>query len=170
MVLVRWPVFKTGNPPGETGVEVRFPLPLPSLTVYSVNDLKRLKESGSNRGVFMNILTIDDLKETRDRFLQTTAEAIHENPEAFAEMKKILVKVSTGPVDIDEYESLCGRLTKLMETMGQNTLFYPYFYDNIHPGKSGRVRYFRFMCKDLLLQINELNNFRIRKRRLSILK
>lgn len=118
----------------------------------------------------MKQLTIDDLKEARDRFLQTTEAAIHEKPQAFAEMRRILVRVSTGPVDIDEYETLCVRLTKLIETMGPNTLFYPYFYDNIHPGKNGRVRYFRFMCKDLLLQINELNAYRTRKRRLSILK
>ncbi|MBU0994811.1 MAG: hypothetical protein KJ737_20150 [Proteobacteria bacterium] len=114
--------------------------------------------------------SIDQLYETRQRCLENTEVAIHERPDVYDEIKQILVRVIQKHVDIDDYYPIAARLTELIEKMGKDTLFYSYFYDNIHPEKSGTAKYFRFICKDLLLQIHELNDWRIKRRSLAVIK
>lgn len=118
----------------------------------------------------MDTHSIDDLKKKYDQFLKRTEASVNANPEVFDEIRKILVRVIHGNVDIDEYNAIVTRLTELIEKMGTDTLFYTYFYDNIHPQKAGCVRYFRFICKDLLVQLEDFKNWRIQNRKLAIIK
>ncbi len=96
--------------------------------------------------------------------------AITKYPEQFRDIKQILNHIVSNLVDIDEYDKIALRLANLLEKMGKNTLFYYYFHQNIHPKKSGSAMYLRFVCKDLLNQIDELNEWRKNKRMLRCVK
>ena len=110
---------------------------------------------------------IEDLENIRDRFFQQTEAAICEKPDAYAEIKRILIRVTGDVVDIDD---IVTRLATLIEKMGDHTFFYSYFYDQIHPKKFGRAKYFRFVCRDLLQQIDAFRTWRKQKRGLEVIK
>jgi len=118
----------------------------------------------------METSSIENLKQKRSQCLHRSERVIINKPGAYANLKLLLKYVVSHKVDIDEYNTIVEKLTRLIEEMGQETIFYNYFYEHIHPEKSGCVRYFRFVCRDLLIQINELSKWRFEKKRLEILK
>jgi hypothetical protein len=86
----------------------------------------------------------------------------------YKEIMAILQKVCTQPVDIDEYWDMAVRLSEFLEQMGQGTVFYNYFFEQINPYHYGNVRYFRHLCLDLREQIAAFNEWRQTRRRLSV--
>jgi len=116
------------------------------------------------------ILTKEELEKRRLNALQQAEKAIIRFPDCYHEMKKLLNHVVTQKIDIDEYESIACALANVIEKMGKDTIFYHYFHENINPKKMGTVKYFRFFCRDLLNQVDELAKWRHVKRNISLIK
>jgi hypothetical protein len=115
-------------------------------------------------------LTKEELEKKRFVSLQQSEKAIMRFPDCYFEMKKILTHVVTTKIDIDEYEAIACTLSGLIEKMGKDTIFYHYFHENINPKKMGTAKYFRFFCRDLLDQIDELAKWRHMERNISLVK
>ena len=129
---------------------------------------------GGNRITMNNhkeiTLTKEELERRRLVSLQQSAKAVIQFPECYAEMKRILDHVVTNKIDIDEYDAIACTLAGLIEKMGTDTIFYHYFHENINPKKMGKAKYFRFFCRDLLMQVDELARWRYAKRNISLVK
>ncbi|OQY53598.1 MAG: hypothetical protein B6245_22650 [Desulfobacteraceae bacterium 4572_88] len=115
-------------------------------------------------------LTREILEKRRLACLAISEKAVREHPREFHEIKRLLNYVLSNPIDIDRYFCTACTLAKLLDHMGKGTLFYHYYYENIHPNQFGRARYFRFMCRDLLEQINDLNQWRASRCKLVLIK
>ncbi|MFC1886134.1 hypothetical protein ACFLZM_03660 [Thermodesulfobacteriota bacterium] len=116
--------------------------------------------------------TIEDLKKERVESLMRSEKALAAHPEAYREIKTLVKDVVSKTVDIGDYFSIVSRLTHLLEAMtlsGSGSIF-TYFFENIDPRQLGDVRYFRGVCLDLCEQLDELDDFRAKKRRLCIIK
>ena len=126
-------------------------------TVYSVKNILDLEAGVPETVVFSTIL---ELEEHRIDCFKRSEQAVTENPSYYRDIKKLLTYVVSNPVDISEYEDLAGEIASLLENMGKDTIFYHYFYENIHPGQYGVPKFLRFFCRDLLDQLSELNRWR----------
>jgi hypothetical protein len=112
--------------------------------------------------------TTEDLEKKRLECFVRSEKAIREHPVEYLKIKEMIGYVISNRIDINEYFCMACTLAKLLETMGQGTVFYEYYYKNIDPNQMGRARYFRAECGDLLEQITDLNEWRASKRKLRI--
>ena len=108
--------------------------------------------------------------EKREQSLVNTEKAICKHPDVYLEIKSIISQVINHPVDINEYYSTARRLAALLESMGRNTVFDPYFIDNVDPRRNCQARYFRYICQDLNEQIKILNHWRKERSQLRVIK
>ncbi|QTA86868.1 hypothetical protein [Desulfonema magnum] len=115
-------------------------------------------------------LTLDELRRRRLKSLIMSEKAIREYPGEYHQIKNQLNYILTHLVDVSEYFSMACSLAAVLKKMGKGTLFYEYYYENLHPNKFGRARYFRATCGDLLEQINELKKWRSSKHKLTLIK
>ncbi|MFH1156890.1 MAG: hypothetical protein V1793_24090 [Pseudomonadota bacterium] len=113
--------------------------------------------------------TLQALHEKRLKCFAVSEKAILGNPEAYREIRQLLVRIVTETVDIDDYFRLACRLADLLKTMGENTIFSLYFHDSINPCRNGQAWYFRTECRSLLEQIEELNCWRRERRKLRLM-
>jgi hypothetical protein len=111
-----------------------------------------------------DVLTVEELKAQRERALEETDRAVRERPELARRIQGVLCRCVNLPVDVDDYVRCAAILADYLGEMGPGTLYYEYFYENIHPSRMGRARFFRFECRELLRQLEELEIWR-RKRR-----
>lgn len=95
--------------------------------------------------------------------------AIRRHPEEFSEIRRIINQVALEPLDIDAYYPLAEKLARLLEAFGPDTIFTNYFLENIDPKRGCQARYFRFICLDLVEQINQLIQWRGEQRRLRLM-
>lgn len=114
--------------------------------------------------------TVEELIKKRTRCLISSEKAISKYPGQYFEINNLLKHIISEKIDISEYYGLACNLAKLLAKMGIGTIFYEYFHDNINPKQSGNIRYFRFVCRDLLDQIKDLNRWRINKRKMFLIK
>ncbi|MBU0994912.1 MAG: hypothetical protein KJ737_20670 [Proteobacteria bacterium] len=112
---------------------------------------------------------LEDLHKKRIECFEVTEQAILNNPGTFREIKRRLLRISYEPIDIDEYFLTACRLARLLKKMGPETIFTTYFHENIDPNLKGKACFFRTECKNLLKQIEELNNWRKSKRKLVLI-
>jgi len=115
-------------------------------------------------------LTKEELEKRRLASLQQSEKAIIRFPDCYDKMKTLLNHVVANKIDIDEYETIACTLAGLIEKMGTDTIFYHYFHENINPKKMGKAKYFRFFCRDLLDQVDELVKWRYAERNISLIK
>lgn len=111
-----------------------------------------------------------ELIKRREIAFSRSEAAIQTHTEEYMEIQKIASHVVNNPVDIEEYYHIAKKLSDLLETMGKETIFYQYFYTSISPLREGKARFFRKVCKDLLMQIRELNQWRLEKRQIKIVE
>ena len=107
-----------------------------------------------------------DLKRQRHQCLIRSERAILDQPCCYAEIKRLLQHITAEPIDIDEYHPLAARLAALLEQMGPNTIFFLYYHENIDPACKGRARHLRAVGRDLMAQIDELNQWRGQQRKI----
>lgn len=103
-------------------------------------------------------------------YYHASEEMIRKQPEAYREILSLLDRICKRPVDIDEYWDMAVRLSGLLEQMGEGTVFYNYFFEQINPCYYGVARYLRHLCLDLREQIEALNRWRRENRRLRLVK
>lgn len=112
---------------------------------------------------------IEDLNKKRIECFIVTEQAILNNPETFQEIKRVLIRITYEPVDIDTYFGTACRLARLLKEMGPETIFTRYFHENIDPSLNGKAYFFRAECQSLLEQIDDLNNWRKSRRKLVLI-
>ena len=108
--------------------------------------------------------------EKLEQSLVNTEKAIWKRTDEYLEIKSIVNQVIKHPVDIDEYYSTAVRLATLLESMGRNTIFDPYFLDNVDPRRGCQARYFRYICRDLSELIESLSHWRRERLKIRIIK
>ncbi len=104
----------------------------------------------------------------REQSLVNTEKAIRKHPDDYLEIKSIVNQVITHPVDIDEYYTVAVNLATLLEKMGPDTIFDHYYLDNVDPRRVCQARYFRYICRDLNEQIDILNQWRKKQRKICV--
>jgi len=116
--------------------------------------------------------TMKELKKRRLESLRISAKAISEHPNEYQELKVLVSKILSKPVDIGDYYKTAKRLSGLLEKMvetGPESIFY-YYYKSIDPRKSGQARYFRVNCLDLNEQLKYVNELRIDRRKTRLIQ
>jgi hypothetical protein len=112
--------------------------------------------------------TLDELKRRWERCLFVSDAAVCRSPQTYARIRGLARHVLTHPVDIDDYAGLARRMSRLIEQMGCDTLFFHYYHDHIDPLKFGRAQYFRPICRDLLDRLDWFAQWRASRRRLRV--
>lgn len=120
----------------------------------------------------MELLTLDQLKRKREADLFGSVQAVGAHRDTYLEIKRLVGRINSAPVDVGEYHSTASRLgTMLMEmTHGIDNTIFHYFADNIDPDRSGDVRCFRLECRELADQIRQLDQWRTGRHRLRRIK
>ena len=114
-------------------------------------------------------LTKKDLERLRQDCYRLSDRAINEHPERYRQIRDLLDYALSNQIDINDYFCPARDLAESLKEMGKGTVFH-YFHENIDPNKSGRARYFRAECMDLLVQLQELNRWRAGIRKLKVVK
>lgn len=110
------------------------------------------------------------LKARWAQYYELSEKSIRQHPDTYQEIRRELDAVCEKIIDIEVYFDTACRISCLLETMGPGTVFYNYFYEQIDPRKSGDVRYFRSLCRDLREQINALNHWRKKQRKIRLIE
>ena len=120
----------------------------------------------------MNEISIEDLAARRLEALSASERSVAVDPEAYRKTKEMLRQVIGRPLDISEYYRTAVRLGKLLDRLScpeRDTIF-AYYSPQIDPCRNGDVRYFRAVCTDLRGQIEALDRWRLRRRRMQRVK
>lgn len=110
------------------------------------------------------------LKARWEQYYALSEKMIRTYPDTYQQIKASLDKVCENIIDIEDYFDTACRLSRLLATMGPGTVFYNYFYEHIDPSKSGDIRYFRMLCRDLREQIAVFNDWRKKQRKIHLIK
>ena len=75
-------------------------------------------------------------------------------------------------MDIAAYYATAVRLAHELKTLkaADGETIFDYFYRNIDPRQRGDARYFRGVCLDLAEQLECLDRWRVKSRRLTVIK
>jgi hypothetical protein len=117
-------------------------------------------------------IRLDALKQKHAESLDRSEHAIGSNPAIYREIKSLLDRILSEPLDVSEYYGTARRLAELVKCLNPanaDTIF-PYYLSNIDPNRNGDVRYFRYICRDLAQQLRMLDNRRIEKCKLRLVK
>ena len=110
------------------------------------------------------------LKASWKQYYALSEKMIRTHPDTYQQIKASLDEVCENIIDIEAYFETACRISRLLETMGPGTVFYNYFYEQIDPRRSGDVRYFRSLCRDLREQIHALNRWRKKQREIRLVE
>lgn len=120
----------------------------------------------------MQILTFEELQQKRAEGLMASEEAIHQKYNTYRELKRLVAEINAGPLDVMNYYPTAKRLGLMLREMtcGHcNTIFH-YFADHIDPTQKGDVRCFRMECRQLAEQMRELDQRRLARHQLKVVK
>ena len=103
-----------------------------------------------------NRLSIKDLQKKRRQSLIVSEKAAQMHPDEYRAAREIARHVISSTIDISQYDQTAKKLARLLEVLmmdGSGSIF-PYFHENIDPGRQGRPGYLRAMCIDLNYQMD----------------
>jgi len=120
----------------------------------------------------MNTISIEDLATRRLDAFTASERSVAVDPEAYRETKEVPQKVIGCPLDISEYYRTAAYLGKRLDRLccPESDTIFAYYSPQIDPSRSGDVRYSRAVCVDLRGQIDALDRWRLRRRRLQRVK
>ena len=116
--------------------------------------------------------TMEELKRKRQESLRISEKAINEHPDEYREIKDLVGKILSKPLDVSDYYQTARKLSGLLEKMtetGNGSIFY-YYLKNIDPRQGGEARYFRADCLDLYEQLKIVNESRIHRRSMRVVQ
>ena len=114
--------------------------------------------------------TMAELAKFLDNRFAASARAKRQKPVQAKKIRGILCRIINVPVDIDDWPRLARLLAGLLEEMGPGTIFYEYYFENIHPDCQGSARFFRAECRGLLQLMDELEAWQKKNRCLRLVK
>jgi hypothetical protein len=117
-------------------------------------------------------LTIADLERRWEETLRATGEAVGRHPHTYREIKALVEKIVTQPLDINDYPVTAEKLAGLLKTMDDGTRknIFHYYSDRISPASIGRLKLLRLECRDLSEQLLAFDTWRRETHRLRVLK
>ena len=115
-------------------------------------------------------LEMANLEKQHRQALRQTEKAVCDFPDHYRKIKKTVNHILTHPIDVGEYYDVSLKLAGMVQDLGTDTIFYPYFFENIHPNMKGRAKYFRSVCRDLKTQLMEFNDSRKKQRHIRLVK
>lgn len=120
----------------------------------------------------MQILTLDDLRQQRDEALKASDVAIRLRYELYLALKKMVAKINAGPLDVADYYTTAVELAAQLSQLsgGAEITIFHYFAESLDPGRRGDVRCFRMECYELAAQMRELDQWRVSRHRLRMIK
>jgi hypothetical protein len=123
-------------------------------------------------GAIMHPYTLDELKQKRESDLMGSAQAISRQSDLYRELKALVQKINSCPLDVGDYHKTAARLGAMLVKMtnGVGSTIFHYFAEHIDPDKAGDVRCFRFECLDLAEQMRQLEQWRAERHRLKRIK
>ncbi|MBI9085397.1 MAG: hypothetical protein JEZ11_17510 [Desulfobacterales bacterium] len=116
--------------------------------------------------------TLEDLKKRRILALVRSEEAVHMRPQAYGRLKTQIRTVITAPVDVDAYYRRATDIAALLRELGGTvdcSIFDP-FCRRIDPAKEGCARFFRMDCRDLKAHLDDLDAWRMARKRIRCVK
>jgi hypothetical protein len=102
--------------------------------------------------------------------LTKTESAVREKTEQYLVFRRQVGEILSRTIDVSEYYTVSCALAEAILAIGQQTIFYHYFYESIHPNINGRARYFRSICRDLKNRIEEFDVWRSRRRNIRLIQ
>jgi hypothetical protein len=120
----------------------------------------------------MQIYTLEELKRQREEALAGSEQAIRRHYNAYLALKKMVVSINAGPLDVGDYYQTAARLGGLLARLagGADFTLFHYFSECIDPSQKGDVRCFRMECLELAAQIANLDQWRAARHRLRSIK
>ena len=113
---------------------------------------------------------IAELEIKHQQAFSRTEKAVCRFPERYIDIRQQVDRILTHPLDIGEYFDVAEDLADKIRQLGKDTLFYPYFFENIHPGIKGRAKYFRATCRDLKHLLQQFSDYRRRTRHMRLVR
>jgi hypothetical protein len=113
---------------------------------------------------------IAQLEEQHRQALIKTEKAVCSLPDLFLDITQLVDYILTHRIDVGDYYDVSLKLAQLIQALGTDTIFYSYFFENTHPDKNGRAKYFRSICRDLQHQMEQFSENRKKQRHLRVVK
>ncbi len=117
-------------------------------------------------------LTITELERRWEKALTATDKAVARHPAAYRKLKSLAENIVAEPLDIQDYLPTATKLVNLLQKLdpkGQKSIFH-FFNDRISPSSVWHVKFLRVECNDLLAHLKAFNEWRLKIRRLKIMK
>ncbi|MFH1985543.1 MAG: hypothetical protein ABIL58_27220 [Pseudomonadota bacterium] len=117
-------------------------------------------------------ITVGDLERRWEKALSATQTAVRRQPEAYHRLKALTGEIVSGPLDIRDYLPTVRKMISLLRALdphGGESIFH-YFENRISPADVWQVNLFRMECTDLLAHLKAFDDWRIKNRRLKIVK
>ena len=110
------------------------------------------------------------LEKLHQKAFMLTEKAVCDCPERYMEIRKTVDYILAHPIDVGEYYDVSLELALMVQSLGRDTIFYPYFFENIHPNMKGKAKYFRSVCRDLKNQLVQFTDSRKQQRQIRLIK
>jgi hypothetical protein len=97
-------------------------------------------------------LTVDQLETRWQNVLIATDTAIRSQPNAYLELRSLLVNIINNPLDINDYLPTAEKIVHLLKDLdpnGHGSLFH-FFNERFSPSNIWQVSELRLDCRDLL--------------------
>ena len=116
--------------------------------------------------------TLEELKKRRLLVLTCSEEAVYARPRTYGRLKARIRAIIEAPVDVDAYYPRAMDLASLLRELsspGKSTIF-DHFCRRIDPTKEGCARFFRMDCRDLKAHLDDLDAWRMARKRIRLIK
>ena len=111
-----------------------------------------------------------NLEKQHRQAVRQTEKAVCDFPDQYRKIKETVDYILTHTIDVGGYYDVALKLAQRVQSLGTNTIFYPYFFENIHPDMMGKAVYFRSVCQDLKIQLTQFNDSRKKQRHIRLIK
>ncbi|WP_080804615.1 hypothetical protein [Desulfamplus magnetovallimortis] len=113
-----------------------------------------------------------DINKQWEDALHLTEKAVNRHPEAYRELKKLIHRTVSCPLDIRDYFTTAEKIVNLLSCLdpcGQGSIFHR-FSESLAPSNIWHVKWMRVECLDLLDHLDAFDRWRREKRKLRIVK
>jgi hypothetical protein len=117
-------------------------------------------------------ITVDALEHRWEKALTATREAVRRHPDAYRELTALTSDIVCMPLDIRDYLPTVRKLVELLKALDPHSggSIFHYFEKRLSPTHVWQVNLLRMECTDLLAHLKAFDDWRIKNRRLKIVK
>lgn len=117
-------------------------------------------------------LTVAELNVRWEKALTATHTAVARHPDVYCELKSLAEGIIDNPLDIKEYLPTTEKLVDMLNTLdpGRQGSIFHHFNDRVLPSSIWHVPLLRMECTDLLAHLKVFDEWRLKTRRLELVK